>query len=75
MPADNQTRNPNLTRWDALKLFGAGATEILSLERVESSVATAVGATQVDVVVVGAGFAGLNAARNLIPAGKKVVLL
>lgn len=36
MPADDQTRNPNLSRRDALKLFGAGATGILSLERVES---------------------------------------
>jgi monoamine oxidase len=69
----------HLTRRDALKLLGAGAagaTGMLAAEQLHAAEAlTASAATHTDVVVVGAGFAGLSAARTLTHQGKKVVVL
>jgi monoamine oxidase len=76
MSRDKSTLNPNLTRRDALKLLGTGATATLAaapLYASDPSQPTA--AHRVDVVIVGAGFAGMMAARSLIRSGKKVVVL
>ena len=59
------------TRRDVLKILGAGATGL-------AAPAFALGdnkTNRVDVVVVGAGFAGLMAARNLKRRGRNVVVL
>jgi monoamine oxidase len=64
------------SRREALKAVGAGAAaavvggQAIANERVRHD-----GAHHVDVVIVGAGFAGLSAARQLSRAGKKVVVL
>ena len=65
-----------ISRRDALKILGAGAAATLlprparGTRRPESE-----GTTSVDVVVVGAGFAGLCAARALVAAGRRVAVL
>ena len=67
---------PNLTRREALKLLGTGATaalvagQLYASDNLQQSTAH-----QVDVVIVGAGFAGMMAARSLIRSGKRVVVL
>ncbi|HTR04209.1 MAG TPA: FAD-dependent oxidoreductase [Thermoanaerobaculia bacterium] len=65
-----------LSRRDALKLLGAGAAASL-LPRNAKAQARRLpeGTRSTDVVVVGAGFAGLAAARVLLRAGKRVVIL
>lgn len=75
MSTDKPTKNVSFTRRDALKLLGAGAAATLTPGlQVPSS--TVDNSTQrVDVVVVGAGMAGMMAARSLIRHGKKVAVL
>ncbi len=66
----------NLTRRDALKLLGSGAAVALPAEGLLANDNPQPGAVrQTDVVIVGAGFAGMMAARSLIRSGKKVVVL
>ncbi|MCU1302048.1 MAG: hypothetical protein JWQ87_2332 [Candidatus Sulfotelmatobacter sp.] len=70
------TLQSNLTRRDALKLIGAGATVLIAADQLHSAEASRSSpSTQTDAVIVGAGFAGLSAARTLMRQGKKVVVL
>lgn len=71
MATRNSEEKLKLTRRDSLKLLGAG-TLVTALQTPLSSAAES---NAVDVVVVGAGFAGMIAARSLIRAGKKVIVL
>ena len=64
-----------LTRREALRLLGVGATALVAAEDLHSSVSRESAAPQAQVVVVGAGFAGLSAARSLNRQSKKVVVL
>src|SRR5229473_7131968 len=76
MSEDKSKLQSNLTRRDALKLLGAGATALFATDPLPSAeVPHQVFTTQADVVVVGAGFAGLSAARTLSRQSKKVVVL
>ena len=70
---------PKLTRRDALKFLGTGtvatlATDLLRGETTGRNESTSAG-RKADVVVVGAGFAGLVAARTLIRQGHNAVVL
>jgi monoamine oxidase len=58
-------------RRDLLKLIGFGAASALAPTRMRAEEK----AGRVDVIVVGAGFAGLTAARKLKQRGKKVIVL
>jgi len=76
MSEDKSKLQSNLTRRDALKLLGAGATALVATDPLHAAEVPHQGsATQADVVVVGAGFAGLSAARTLSRRSKKVVVL
>src|SRR5437660_7687228 len=76
MSEDKSNLQSNLTRRDALKLLGAGATALVVADPLHSAEVPHQGSTtQAEVVVVGAGFAGLSAARMLSRQGKKVVVL
>src|SRR6267143_5272443 len=76
MSEDKSKLQSNLTRRDALKLLGAGATALVADDPLHSAKAPKQGSTiQAEVVGVGAGFAGLSAARALRHQGKKVVVL
>src|ERR1700692_1949417 len=76
MSEDKSKVQSNLTRRDALKLLGAGATALVATDPLHSAEVPRQGSTtQADVVVVGAGFAGLSAARTLSRHSKKVVVL
>src|SRR5258706_15293563 len=76
MSEDKSQLQSNLTRRDALKLLGAGATALVAADPLHSAEVPHQGSTnRVEVVVVGAGFAGLSAARMLMRQGKKVVVL
>src|ERR1700675_1303305 len=73
---DSSTPHSNVTRRDALKLLGAGATALVAAERLHAAEVSHQDADKhSDVVIVGAGFAGLSAARTLMRQGKKVVVL
>nr|WP_128375245.1 FAD-dependent oxidoreductase [Streptomyces cavernae] len=56
-------------------LGGAAATGVVTLAGVGTGTASAAAAREADVVVVGAGLAGLTAARDIAAAGKSVVVL
>src|ERR1700680_3306168 len=76
MSEDQSKLQSNLTRRDALKLLGVGATALVAADQLHSAEVPRQGSTtQADVVVVGAGFAGLSAARMLSRQSKKVVVL
>jgi len=65
-----------LSRREVLKLLGAGGTATLATDLLDASAPPEhVPPLQSDVVVVGAGFAGMIAARSLLRAGKKVIVL
>lgn len=69
-------RSQRFTRRDALKLLGSGAAVALPAEGLLANDNPQPSAVrQTDVVIVGAGFAGMMAARSLIRSGKKVVVL
>jgi monoamine oxidase len=64
------------SRRSALKLLGLGAAgSLLGGAARGAKLVRSGGTRSVDVVVVGAGFAGLTAARALVAAGRKVVIL
>jgi monoamine oxidase len=71
MPTKNPEDRLTLTRRDSLKLLGTGAV----VTALQAPSTLAVEPKAADVVIVGAGFAGMIAARNLIRERKKVVLL
>src|ERR1700716_2262370 len=76
MSEDHSKLQSNLTRRDALKLLGTGATALVAADQLHSAEPPRQGSTtQAEVVVVGAGFAGLSAARTLSRQSKKVVVL
>jgi len=76
MSQDKSTRKSNVTRRDALKLLGAGATALVAADQVHSNeIPPQSTAVRTEVVVVGAGFAGLSAAKTLMRQSKKVVVL
>ena len=64
-----------LTRREALKLLGVAATALVAADDSQSAVSGEGDALQTHVVVVGAGFAGLSAARSLNRQSKNVVVL
>ncbi|HWZ87101.1 MAG TPA: flavin monoamine oxidase family protein [Thermoanaerobaculia bacterium] len=65
-----------LSRRDALRLLGAGAAATLLPAPARARLhCPAEGTRSADVAIVGAGFAGLTAARALIAAGREVVVL
>jgi monoamine oxidase len=68
------SKDSNITRRDALKFLGASATATL-VPRTSSPSEQKSLVQHADVAVVGAGFSGMIAAKNLIRAGKKVVVL
>lgn len=63
-----------LSRREALKVIGTGTAAMLSAESC-SGQPRRTEPKQIDVAVIGAGFAGMIAARNLRRAGKNVVVL
>ena len=65
----------NITRRDALKLLGVGTVGAAGSAAIGCSSTPSAEAKKVDVVVVGAGFAGMVAARELLHKGKSVVVL
>ena len=71
---DKKIRRPAgaLTRRDLLRVLGSGAAAaaIPTLPKIARA-----DSARADVVVVGAGFAGLTAARTLNRAGKNVIVL
>ena len=70
------SRRGGFTRRDALKILGAGAAGSLLHGRAQgASFLKAERTRSADVVVVGAGFAGMIAARALTGAGRRVVVL
>jgi monoamine oxidase len=76
MSQDKTVHKSNLTRRDVLKLLGAGATTLVAAGQLGSAdVSHDNEATQSDVVIVGAGFAGLSAAKILRSENKKFVVL
>src|ERR1700674_2674526 len=76
MSEDKSKLQSNLTRRAALQLLGAGATALVATDPLHSAEVPHQGSTTpADVVVVGAGFAGLSAARTLRRHRKKVVVL
>src|SRR5258708_40079210 len=76
MSEDKSKLQSNLTRREALKLLGVGATALVAADPLHSAEVPRQGSTtQADVVVVGAGFAGLSAGRTLSRQSKKVVVL
>ena len=64
-----------LTRREALKVLGIGSAGSLAASALRARRLPAGPSRRADVVVVGAGLAGLAAARRLVAAGRKVVLL
>jgi monoamine oxidase len=75
MKHDKPENNRKVSRRDALKLFGVGAAALTAERTPGVEIAEKENSRRVDVVVVGAGFAGMIAARKLMQAGKKVAVL
>ena len=68
------SKDRNVTRRDALKFLGASAAATLA-PRTASAAHQKDLPQHFDVAVVGAGFAGMIAAKNLVRSGKRVVVL
>ena len=75
MSKHKSAMNTSFTRREALKLFGVGAATALSPGLQFPPPAIDSKTQTVDVVVVGAGMAGMMAARSLLRHGKKVAVL
>ena len=68
----SQRAKLSFSRRDLLRALGVGAASTLATSLSHGSDKSQTGTA--DVVIVGAGFAGLMAARNLMRAGRKVVV-
>ncbi|MFE7447663.1 FAD-dependent oxidoreductase, partial [Streptomyces chartreusis] len=66
---------PRPTRRTLLKAAGAAAVATPALTPVASAATRVAEAADWDVVVIGAGFAGITAARELRARGKRVLVL
>ena len=76
MSKDKSTLPSNLTRREALKLLGVGTTALIATDQLHAALSPQTTTdNRAEVVVVGAGFAGLSAARTLLRHGKKVIVL
>lgn len=77
MSGDKIALKMNFTRRDAIRLLGTGTAGTLATELLHGEGQAPLNdvAGKTEVVVVGAGFAGLAAARSLVQQGKKVVVL
>jgi FAD binding domain-containing protein len=76
MSADKAKLKSKFTRRDTLKVLGSGAAALVAAEQLDSvDISGSGSANSADVAVVGAGFAGLSAARMLMRQGKKVAVL
>ncbi|MBI3476561.1 MAG: flavin monoamine oxidase family protein [Acidobacteria bacterium] len=64
-----------LSRREAIKALGVGGAAAIAVDPLLAQGPAQSSAHRVDVVIVGAGFAGMMAARSLIRSGKKVVVL
>ena len=65
----------NLTRREVIKLLGTGAATLVAASEAHSAALPQSNAVRTEIVVVGAGFAGLIAARALSRQGRKIVVL
>ncbi|MBZ5722631.1 MAG: flavin monoamine oxidase family protein [Acidobacteriia bacterium] len=76
MSTDKTTSKTEFTRRNALKLLGLGTAGVLAEDVLHGTeVASPSSPQATEVVVVGAGFSGLAAARNLVRQGRKVIVL
>jgi threonine dehydrogenase-like Zn-dependent dehydrogenase len=74
MSERKSSKDTNVTRRDALKFLGGSAAATLA-PRMASAAHQKNLVQHADVAVVGAGFAGMIAAKNLVRSGKRVVIL
>src|ERR1700730_18824833 len=75
MNQEKPAKKINFTRRDALKFLGAGVATFTAELSPGADLPQQGEVRHSDVVVVGAGFAGMVAARSLFRAGKKAVVV
>ncbi len=75
MSGEGPKNDAKLTRRTAIKILSVGTAGALAHPPANLSLGSDRKEQQADVLVIGAGFAGLTATRNLQRAGKKVVVL
>jgi len=75
MNRSTPNKGKSLTRRDLLKVLGTGAAGTLTMSACRERARPRIESRRADVIVVGAGFAGMTAARRLQQAGKEVVIL
>ena len=68
-------KEKSVSRRDLLKALGSGAAGALTISACGEQTRPRIESQRADVIVIGAGFAGMTAARRLQQAGKEVVIL